>query len=45
MTNILLHKNFQEGSWSFGNDLARNVVILVWIIVHNFILIIEEITF
>ena len=34
-----------EGSWSFGNDFARNVAILVLIIVHHPILIIEKITF
>ena len=31
-----------EGSWSFGNDFARNVVIFG---VHHLILIIEKITF
>ena len=33
------------GSWSFDNDFARNVLILVLIIVHHLILTVTRITF
>ena len=31
-----------EGLWSFGNDFARNVAILMLIIFHDLILIIKK---
>ena len=33
------------GSWKFGNDLTRNIIILMFIIVYHLILIITKITF
>ena len=33
------------GSWKFGNDHTRNIIILMFIIVYHLILIITKITF
>ena len=35
----------RERSWSFCNDFARNIILLVLIIIHHLVLIIEKIIF
>ena len=35
----------REGWWSFGNGTARNVIILVLVVIHHHILTIAETTF